>query len=282
MTSYEEAILENARKLDKLEKDFLAFTYEAKRPSGEDDVTGFLAEALRIATEAFQVRNQIVADFHEVKELRIYDKNAIRILDQIRQDDRFYSISFYEALIAKINVNIDNYFDKYEVSVSDFLESKSDDLFSDFHSWFSVTGYYYDKMQIGPMITSLKVPDHVLVYFDELRETFAFGQYRSSVALCRALLEMSLYMKLKAKGAFKNRDTKVTSIDVAKEDNLNRYINMAKWEKVLDSESCGVAHEVRTAANSVLHLRDSSKQFDRKETMKIILDTVRVVEMLYR
>jgi len=70
-----------------------------------------------------------------------------------------------------------------------------------------------------------------LSYFNELKESYAFGQYKASTALCRSLLEIALYEKLKARGVFKNKNPKVTNIDVTKEDNLCRYIKHGKVGK---------------------------------------------------
>ena len=71
--------------------------------------------------------------------------------------------------------------------------------------WFDITSYYLAQITIGPIISSFKIPSYLLSYFNEIKETYAFGKYRASVALCRALLEMALYRKLKAKGAFRDK-----------------------------------------------------------------------------
>lgn len=280
MSSREKRVLQNVRRFEQLEKDFLKFTYETSKPSNGDEIGTFLGEALRIATEAFTVKNEILDDFHDVTELRIHDRHALRLLDSIRHGDKFYSVAFYETMAEMINAGNDNVF--VPTSLHDVLELKLHELFSDFDSWFDLIGYYFNKIRIGPIISSSKVPDRLLAYFDELRETFAFGQYRSSIVLCRALLEMALYEKLKAKGAFKNKDPKVIQIDVAKEDNLNRYINMAKWEHVMQTGSCDMAHEVRKTANAVLHAKDSEKALNPKDAMEVIFKTLKIIEHLYR
>jgi len=167
-------------------------------------------------------------------------------------------------------------------SIEDILNDKFEDIFSDFHSWFDVTSYYLAQITIGPIISSFKIPSYLLSYFTEIKETYAFGKYRASVALCRALLEMALYRKLKAKGAFRDKDPKVTGINVAREDNLNRYINMAKWEKVLSKDSLDLAHQIRKTANGVLHIKDSEKQLNKKIVVDTIFATLRILEGLYR
>lgn len=282
MTVTEQRILENVRKLEKLEKEFLKFTYETIKPQNSDELSVFLGEAMRTAAEAFNARNEILEDFKDVTELRIQDRQALRLLDFIRRGDKLYSITFYENIGEMFNAKTDNRANEIATSIHDILSDKFDDLFSDFHSWFDLTGYYFAKIKIGPIISSFKVPSYLLSYFEELKETYAFGQYRASIALCRALLEMALYRKLKAKGAFRNKDPKVTIIDVAREDNLNHYINMAKWEKILSKDSHNIAHGIRKTANNVLHAKDAEKQIDHKVVIDTIFATLRILEELYR
>lgn len=282
MTISEQRILDNVRKLDRLEKEFLKFNYEITKPRNPEELTAFLRELIRTATEAFNAKNNILDDFKDLNELSIQDRQALQMLDSIRRGDKFYSIAFYENIGEMVNADAESRANEIATSVQDILYDKFDDLFSDFHSWFDVTSYYFAKIKIGPIISSFKVPSYLLSYFKEIKETYAFGQYRASVALCRALLEMALYRKLKAKGAFRDKDPKVTSIDVAREDNLNRYINMAKWEKIFSKDSQDIAHGIRKTANDVLHIRDVEKQLDHKIVVDTIFATLRLLEELYR
>jgi hypothetical protein len=120
------------------------------------------------------------------------------------------------------------------------------------------------------------------IYFDEIKEAYAFGLSRSSITLCRALLEMALLDKLKRKGYFKNKKNKIKSIDVAKQDNLYSYINMAKSCRILISNYAKKAHQIRISANEILHLKDDDRNFDRKGTLEIIFGTVEILEHLYK
>jgi len=282
VTKTEQRIIDNVHKLEALEKEFKKFNYETATPRNSDESVSFLREIIRIATEAFTTRNKILEDFKDVTELNIQDKQVLGLLDAIRRNDKLYSIAFYENIGGIINADAENQDSKMPTSFEDALYDKFDDLFSDFHSWFDVTSYYLAQTTIGPIISSFKIPSYLLSYFSEIKETYAFGKYRASVALCRALLEMALYRKLKAKKAFRDKDTKVTSINVAREDNLNRYINMAKWEKILSRDSIDLAHQIRKTANGVLHIKDSEQQLDNKIVVDTIFATLRIIEGLYR
>jgi hypothetical protein len=172
--------------------------------------------------------------------------------------------------------------DQLPLSAEDFIALNSDQYFEDFISWFDITGYYHSLMIIGPIISSSKVPSHIMNYFCELRKAYAFGQYRASVALCRTLLEMGLYEKLKRKGVFKkNNSSSTLSLDF-REDNLFTLIRKAKEKDILSSSNFEVAHKVRKFSNFILHPKDSLNNLQDIETRRIILDTVRFVEELYR
>lgn len=282
MNKSEQIVLQNVRKLDELEKKFLKFTYETKKPQTSEEFKSFVEESIQMAGDAFNTKNDILEYFININELNIYDKNVLNSLDSIRNGKKFSSISFYEDCMRMFNNGKENSVDKVSTFFKEVLANKFDDLFSDFHTWFDVVGYYFDKITIGPIISSSKVPNHILSYFEELKETYAFRQYRSSIALCRALLEMALLHKLTAKGAFKTVNTKVTKIDVAKEDNLNRYINMAKWNKILSENNHEKAHEIRRIANDILHAKKEINGFNNKPVLDTIITTINIIEELYR
>jgi len=282
MTSTERRILENVRKLDRLEKEFRKFTYETKKPQTSEELSAFFDEAMRTATDAFNTKSEILGNFKEVAELTTQDRQALRLLDSLRRGDKLYSIAFYENVVERLNEKAESRADKIATSLYDILHTKFDDLFLHFHSWFDVLGYYSSKIVIGPIIASSKVPSHLVSYFDELRETYAFGQYRASAALCRALLEMALYRKLKARGLFKEKDSKVTSIDVTRQSSLNYYIDMAKREHILSKDTYDSAKSIRKAAGDILHTKDNEKPIDHKLVVDTIFDTIRIIEDLYR
>jgi len=270
----EKLLLQKVRRFGELEKKFLKYTYETPNPATKDESKDFLMKAVQIAWDAFTLRSEILYEISELREVTIHDKNALRLLDGIRNGDPFYSISFHEKLFSES--------EDVPTSMDDFLRQKFDNLFEEFHSWFDLIGYFVSKARIGPIISASKIPNYLLAYFYELKETYSFHQYRSSLALCRSLLEMALHDKLKARGVFEATNSKVTHIDIAKEDNLNRYINIAKWERLLSRTSCETAHEIRTVANSILHPKDKEPQLNANQVFETIFDTIRIIENLYR
>jgi hypothetical protein len=69
---------------------------------------------------------------------------------------------------------------------------------------------------------------------------------------------------------------------VAKEDNLYKYINLAKYNNILDGSGVNTANSIRKTSNGILHIRSRVVKVDEKDALKIIFSTVQIVEELYR
>ncbi len=278
-------LIEAVRKFEALEKNFLKYTYETEKPLTDESKRQFIEQAFHIAEQAYRVKQEILESFGQISDVRVSDQSVQRVLEKIRTDEQFYSISFYEGMVEILHKDIDNEEHLPDTGdvITDLIDKKWDSLFDDFISRFSINDYYYAKMRIGPIISSFKVPKNLIVYFDEIRETFAFGQYRATIALCRALLEMCLYQKLKAKGAFVDRGTtKVVPIENAKKDSLFKYINMAQRHRLLSQNEAGTAHLIRDNANKVLHVKEEPIEPREADTIDIILNTMSILQKLYR
>lgn len=78
---------------------------------------------------------------------------------------------------------------------------------------FGITEYYYNRFIIAPILISKTSPPGLTGYYNEIRESFACGLFRSSITLCRALLEQCLLDEL-----LKNRDI------ARKEENTKKMI----------------------------------------------------------
>ena len=126
------------------------------------------------------------------------------------------------------------------------------------------------------------LPETIKTYFEEIKEAYAFGHGRSCIALCRALLEIALFDKLKEKGYFRDTGNKVSKIDLAEEDNLFKYINLAKQVGILPHKFAEISHQIKISANKILHLKGGKINFDQKDTIKIIFKTIEVIEYLNR
>ena len=205
-------------------------------------------------------------------------------MEKIRRNEPFYSVSFYNSIVEELKESAENAGDLPDTDIiTNLIERKWDSFSEDFHSWFDMNGYFYTQMKIGPIISSFEVPQHLLVYFREIRQTFAFAQYKAASALCRALLEMCLYRKLSAKRAFSNRGAgNVVPIQNAREDSLFRFINMANKCRLLSESEAETAHRIRLGANKILHVKESPTIPSETDTLNIIWDTISILQRLYQ
>jgi len=236
----------------------LKYSYECKKPENSEEVNDFLNKALGFSIEAFTTKNDIKMELSKITNLAVYDPNVLKTIDKIKNNEKFYSISFYENIAEMLNENIDNWNDKLDLSTREYLFSeKYDELFDEFHTWFDVCNYYNAKINIGAIISSAIVPKKILPYFNEIRETYAFEQLRASIALCRALLEMVLFEKLDRLKAFRNQSPQPTNISPEKEGNLNIYIRMAKNKKIINGSEADNAHKIRKFCNQIRFIRKS-------------------------
>ena len=281
MDNTEIYFLEKIREFKKIEQEFIKFTYEVKTPGNKEESEHFMNKAIELAFDAVEKRNMILGEMHDVSDIQIYDQKAKIIIEKLRQGERFESLVFAENLASLFNKEIDNFNEQIKTELKDyFYEDKIEELWEEFHSWFYIPDYYYRKAQIGSIITSSKLPLNIVQYFEEIKEAYAFGLDKSCISLSRALLEISLHYKLKRKGFFKS--SKITNIDIAKEDPLHRYIFVAQREGLISKEAKELALEIKNKGNRVLHIKDTQDFSVRGQALKTIKDTVSVIEYLYR
>ena len=236
-----------------------------------------------MAIEAFNLKNEILSDFHDVTNIQIFDQTVKGTLLKLRSNEKFQSISFYQYIAEEINKRTESYTDELDTDLGDYMfRMHYEELQEDFHSWFTYIDYYCSKAIIGPIISTSKVPDNIKEYFNEIKEAYAFCLYRSCIGLCRAMLEMGLHDKLNRKGVFKTNDPKVISIDIAKEDSLNRYIYLSKKEGILDKINAEKAHSIRKYANKILHHKNDPINCTKKDAFQIINNTIGVLEYIYK
>jgi hypothetical protein len=272
--------LEKVREFKKTEQEFIKFNYETKTPGNKKESEEFMHKAIELAFDAVEKRNKILGEMHDVSDIQVNDPEVMLTIEKLRKGERFESLIFAQNLADLLNKNIDNYYEQIKTELKHyFYEDKYDELWEDFNSWFDIPDYYYRKAQIGAIITSLKLPSNIVAYFDEIKEAYAFGLDKSCISLSRALLEIALYEKLKRKGFFKS--SKITHIDISKEDPLHRYIFVAHKERLLSIKTKGIAIEIKNRGNRVLHIKDTKDFSLRGLALKTIKDTVEVIEYLY-
>jgi len=284
MSKTELYFLKKARELKSVEQEFIKYTYETKTP--EDPKTGenFFRQIVKLAFRASDLRNEIRGEMHDVSDVQIIDPDARRTIEKVKAGERFESIAFAESVAVSLNKNIDDPLKHIETGLDFYFSNQYEELEEDFFSWFYLPGYYYNRALCGSIITPSKLPPNIIEYFDEIKEAYAFGLEKACISLCRALLEIALYEKLKSKGAFKKgMESKASNvIDISKEDTLMRLIVIAKQKNIISNNYKEVAHEIRKRGNNVLHLKDTNEYSVKGLALKTITDTVVFIEHLYR
>jgi len=276
-------IAEKAKKLDEAEKRFLKYIYETKKPENELDLHAHFKNLMQYATDSFQLKTEIQKLFIENPTITIRDPKVIDIIEKIKTGYHFYSISAYENIIDSLNKDRE-WFSKYASDIHGVLCQESSELLEEFHSRYDFINYYNEKITIGPLVVFSGLNPNILSYFEEIKEAFSHRLYRSSIALCRVLIEMSIFLKLNAKGCFKQIDSRMVSINLKKEDKLFKFIDEAKKEKILNGHYTEIAHDLRKRINRVLHLKEIGEvpSPKREEALEIVMQTTKVIEYLYR
>lgn len=280
MNKVEKEILENIRKLKKFESDFLKMEYELNTPTDKEDFLPYFKNKLNLSSEAYKLRHKICFDSQDIDILQISDDDAKKVLRLIRGDnDKFYSVSFYKNLLVSLNKDAKES-DQLPTDLYDQLVD--DDRLLDFHSWFDMIGFYIRRIKVGPIIASSQISEKVRDYFHEIRQTYAFRQFRSSVALCRSLLEMTLFDKLKRRKLLPSKNYTAVSIKDYTDELLIRLISIAKRENIITESLCDKSHDIRKIANKILHAKEEVIKLSENEVLKVIHDTIEVVEYLHR
>jgi len=280
MTVKEKEILGDVRKLKSIEENYLKIFYEYNIPSEKEGKLQYLKNIVNVCAEAHRLRYKICYESQDINNLQLSDVEAKKVLRDIRDDkDKFYSVRCYENILSECNTREGE--DKYPIDMSEQLLGDENCLM-DFHSCFDLTGFYIRSIKVGPIISSSHISKSVSDYFLEIRKTYAFEQYRSCIALCRSLLEMSLYDKLKKKKLLTSNNSTVIHMRDYMDESLIRLIDIARRNRVLTTILRDKSHDIRKIANKILHAKEENPALSERDALKVIHDTMEVIEYLHR
>lgn len=274
-------VIEKATELARLDRECKEFSYEAPKPQSDEEFVGFLSQLIAICARAFELKNEVRLLLSELSNLNIHDPEIEKIVRDIRDDKKLYSITQYERLAYIFNKETDDFHEKWEIDAGDFILSRPDAL-GDFHGMVDYVSYLTGVMRVGTLVSRRKISKAGLASFREIRESFAFGLYLSSIALCRALLETAFFETLKRKGYVSPEQSKVVKIDIATESRLFRLIKDAFKMRLIDYDTKEDAFFVKDRSNTmVLHAKDEEHAITEDLAFEVIKKTVHVVEQLY-
>ena len=281
MKNYELYILEKLREFNELEKAFTKYTYQAKRPNDIGESADYFRKAAMLSMEAVELKNTILGEMHNVKEIQLKDSKAEDTLDRLIHKQRFASTAFAEKTAELFKLDIDQSLDTIETDLETFISGeKHDELWKEFFSWFFISEYYYRMIQVETVTLSKKTSDTIIKYFQEIKKAYVFGLDSACISLSRDLLEIALHDRLQEKGAFK--EGYITTINVAKEDPLERYITVSFKLELLSKHDTDLAHQVRNNAKKILQFNDNDNFSVRGLAFKTILDTAKIIDQSHQ
>ncbi len=281
MQNNKQTIIAKAKDLLRLDRECIELSYEMKKPTSNEGLKEYLSELMTICSRAFETKNQIQQLLRDAPSISIQDEETLGLIRDIRDDKELYSVSQYVRVASFFNRGTDNEDDLWDLDANDFVRNDPDAL-QDFHTSIDHISYIVGTMRVGALISRRQIPESGIAYFNEIRESFAFGLYRSAIALCRAMLEATFFDTLKRRGYVKKGQSKVIKLDIAKEDTLFRLIKDAHKMGVIDYDSKEDAFFVKNQTNTmVLHAKDTPYEISEDLAFDIIRRTIGIVERLY-
>ncbi len=282
MPTYKEIIIEKAKKLIELDRECLELSYERKTPRTADEQWDYLLELFNVCCRAFDSWNVIKLALPEIQNVGIYDAGLEEVVRKVRNDDELYCIRQYKRLVQVFNRDLLDDKDKLQEETFDFV-------FDQVQSWELVIQDYVDdvsyfarRAKVGTVISRRKISDTAVKYFNEIRESFAFGLFRSAIALCRALLEIAFFETLKRHGLGASQEGKLVSLDIMRDNTLAPIILEAHNLGIIDGKIKQISLDVNRKVNTmILHSKDVQQEINEMRAIEIIRDTVRVVEYLH-
>jgi hypothetical protein len=281
MTNIVDQITHDVKILMELEREFLQYTYETKKPSSEEEYKQYFENILTLSERAFDLRYKIQKNSQEIDIIKIYNIEIRDLLDKIRKDsDNLYSINLRRNISDIINKDLDEN-KRIPIDLHGKLLSDDDNL-SDFHSNIDFIAYFIRRIRVGPIITTSILSDNIKRFFYEVRQAYAFGLYRSSVVMCRSLLEMTIFNQLKKKKLLDDFNIKVIDYKQYFGDKLIDMLKTAKNKGLINYKIYNLSHEIRKNGNKIIHLKDDNTKIDENEALKIIKDTIQVIEYMLK
>ena len=225
-------MIESVKRLCEIERSYRSILETHDRLISKDDFN----KLIHLAFEAFELKNKIDLEQaqRDYSHIQIDNKEIAKAFTKIREGEEFQSIRGYKILyktLYKKDSENENALSTDELS---FAALNDDELFQHFHSWFDIGDYYFSKLQVGQIVTTESIPVRVKNYFDEIRETYAFGQTKSCISLCRVLLELCLIDRLSEVQEYKGALEKLRKKGRRKEFTLHDNINFSREHNLLN------------------------------------------------
>jgi hypothetical protein len=182
------------------------------------------------------------------------DKELANLLDTLRID------SVESVLPEKLSMLV-----RHLHSRKDVLEYSLDDHYSRYFLR-EVPKIVKRAVKLEPLFIRKPIAERVEIYVREATRAYLFGLFQASIALARSAIEESLKGHLRAGAPM-----------LAQSDELLALLRAAALSKLLDSSLLQSAHDVRKAANAVLHGTRCGDQ----DAFDVLIKTRKVLDALH-
>lgn len=131
-----------------------------------------------------ETKKRIKTQLLEIPTPKIHDREALAILQRLSEGENLPADNIVTALEEMAGV---------QGSLTALSEEDIESLGSDlFYSWFSHYEYIEGLYEMGSLVVSISVPDHLSKFVNEAKNSYAFQQYNAVYSLCRTILESSV------------------------------------------------------------------------------------------
>ena len=140
-----------------------------------------LSSLQKILSEYVETKKRIKTQLLEIPTPKIHDRQALRILQRLSEGENLPADNIVTSLEGMAGV---------QGSLTALDEEEIESLGSDlFYSWFSHYEYIEGLYEMGSLVVSISIPDHLSKFVNEAKNSYAFQQYNAVYSLCRTILE---------------------------------------------------------------------------------------------
>ncbi len=229
---------------------------------------------------AFDSRNFIKIHFSKFLTYQIENRLVRNIIKRIRDKDDFVSVEMYERIIQYQESQ------RLEPSFPEVIDS-----FGAYYDWEVITcscrNLFFNEpdhvlIDFGPILHVKLIPDNVGVFYNEVLRLFGARNYIAVIALCRTLLELSVYYALFSIDRFIINRNRIFDIVTGEPASLAYAIKIAYKHGLLDEPCFDLCDKIRRYAISFIHPGlDHIEMPNTDKARDTIIATVRTIEHLY-
>ena len=203
-------------------------------------------------------------------EIHVTQNSRLEALKKIRDGFDFYSIKVYNNLVLLLNLETED--EKLQ-----YLIDKGLGEFSIYHDF---ADYYMKKISIGTLIIDREIRDDIKTIFYELKDAFSLNLDYACAGLCRSILEIIIFEKIKHLSDYKSQKKNAVNINCFNRT-LETMINDAKNNGFINNNQKKNANDIRKKCNQFIHLKHNKIKDVNINIRGLIKQLMEWVESIY-